>query len=70
MSREELIELCIKKDVLAWDEFIRKYQNLVRKAVYYRLHNVLRNDVNDIVQEVFLALWKDDKLSSLRVSRA
>ena len=70
MSTEELIERCIKKDGSAWEEFIRKYQSLVRKAVYYRLHNVLRNDVDDIVQEVFLALWKDDKLSSLRdVSR-
>ena len=70
MSTEELIERCIKKDGSAWEEFIRKYQSLVRKAVYYRLHNVLRNDVDDIVQEVFLTLWKDDKLSSLRdVSR-
>ena len=70
MSTEELIERCIKKDGSAWEEFIRKYQSLVRKAVYYRLHNVLRNDVDDIVQEVFLALWKDDKLSRLRdVSR-
>ena len=70
MSTEELIERCIKKDGSAWEEFIRKYQSLVRKAVYYRLHNVLRNDVDDIVQEVFLALWKGDKLSSLRdVSR-
>ena len=66
MSTEELIERCIKKDGSAWEEFIRKYQSLVRKAVYYRLHNVLRNDVDDIVQEVFLTLWKDDKLSSLR----
>ncbi len=70
MSREELIELCIKKDVSAWDEFIRTYQDLVRKAVHYRLNKALRNDVDDIVQEVFLMLWKDDKLSRLRdVSR-
>jgi len=66
MSQEELIERCIKKDGSAWEEFIRKYQSLVRKAVYYRLHNVLRNDVDDIVQEVFLMLWKDDKLLKLR----
>lgn len=70
MSREELIELCIKKDRQAWDEFIRTYQGLVRKAVYYRLNEALRNDVDDIVQEVFLMLWKDDKLSKIRdVSR-
>ena len=70
MSTEELIERCIRKDAFAWDEFIRQYQGLVRKAVCYRFNNVIRNDIDDIVQEVFLALWKDDKLSSLRdVSR-
>ena len=66
MSQEDLIELCIKKDRQAWDEFIRTYQGLVRKAVYYKLTKALRNDVDDIVQEVFLMLWKDDKLSKLR----
>ena len=70
MSQEELIELCIKKDASAWDEFIRRYQELVRKAVHYRLNKALRNDADDIAQEVFLMLWKDDKLSGLRdVSR-
>jgi len=66
MSTEELIGRCIKKDGSAWDEFIRTYQSIVRKAVYYRLNKVLRNDADDIVQEVFLMLWKDDKLSRLR----
>ncbi len=66
MSTEELIERCIRKDGSAWDEFIRQYQSLVRKAVYYRLNSVLRNDVDDIVQEVFLGIWKDNKLSKLR----
>lgn len=66
MSTEELIERCISKDACAWDEFVRQYQGLVRKAVYYRLNKGLRNDVDDIVQEVFLGIWKDDKLSKLR----
>ena len=66
MSTEELIERCISKDACAWDEFIRQYQGLVRKAVYYRLNKGLRNDVDDIVQEVFLGIWKDDKLSKIR----
>ena len=66
MSQEELIALCVKKDSQAWDEFVRTYQGLVRKAAYYRLNKALRNDVDDIVQEVFLTLWKEDKLSSLK----
>ena len=66
MSQQELVELCIKKDRQAWDEFIRQYQGLVRKAVCHRLNNAIRNDIDDIVQEVFLTLWKEDKLSSLK----
>ena len=66
MSTEELIARCIKKDESAWNEFIRQYQGLVRKAVYYRLNNILKDDVDDIVQEVFLTLWKDNKLLKLR----
>ena len=66
MSTEELVERCIRKDESAWEEFVRQYQGLVRKAVYYRLNNVLINDVDDIVQEVFMTLWKDDKLLKLR----
>ena len=66
MSTEELVERCIRKDESAWEEFVRQYQGLVRKAVYYRLNDVLRNDIDDIVQEVFLTLWKDDKLLKLR----
>ena len=66
MSREDLIELCIKKDMSAWDEFIKRYQDLVRKAAHYRLNKVLRNDADDIVQEVFFMIWKDNKLSRLR----
>jgi len=66
MSIEELIERCIRRDSSAWDEFIRRYQGLVRKAVYYKMSRPIRNDVDDIMQEVFLALWKDDKLSKIR----
>ena len=66
MSTEELIDRCRRKDAHAWDIFIRQYQGLIRKAVYYRLNNAIRNDVDDIVQEVFLALWNGDKLSRLR----
>ena len=66
MSMEELIERCIKKDRPAWDEFVRRYQGLVRKAVRYKLSKAMINDLDDIVQEVFLTLWKDDKLSKIR----
>ena len=70
MSTEEMVRRCIKRDKAAWNEFVRRYQDLVRKAVYYKLYKTSsrahRNDVDDIVQEVFLALWKDNKLAKLR----
>jgi len=70
MSNEELIVLCAKRDRSAWDEFIARYEGLVRKAVYYKLRRMnsrsLWNDADDIVQEVFLTLWEGNKLSSVR----
>ena len=70
MSTEEMVRLCIMKDKAAWNEFVRRYQDLVRKAVYYKLYKTSsrapRNDVDDIVQEVFLTLWKNTKLAQLR----
>ena len=70
MSVEEMVERCIRKDQVAWDEFVRRYQSLIRKVAYYKLYKTSstapRNDVDDIVQEVFLMLWKDDKLSKIR----
>jgi len=69
-----MVKRCIRKDKAAWDVFIQRYQGVVRKAAYYKLYKTSsrapRNDVDDIVQEVFLALWKDGKLAKLRdVSR-
>ena len=70
MKTEELVKRCIRKDKLAWDEFVCKYQGLVKRAVYYKLNKMnsksLRSEVDDIVQEVFLMLWRDNKLTQLK----
>jgi len=70
MSTEELIVLCIKRDDLAWNEFIMRYQGLVSKAVYYKLNRMnarhMRSESDDIVQEIFLALWEGNKLSNIK----
>ena len=70
MSTEEMVRRCIKKDECAWNEFVRRYQDIVHKAVYYKLYKTSprahRNDVDDIVQEVFLVLWESNKLSTIK----
>lgn len=70
MSTEEMVSRCIRKDKVAWNEFIRQHQSIVRKVVYYKLYKTSYrapiNDVDDIAQEVFLMLWEDNKLAQLR----
>ena len=70
MTTEELVKKCVKRNQSAWNEFILRYESLVRRAVYYKLNRMdsrsLRSEADDIVQEVFLMLWQDNKLSKLR----
>lgn len=70
MTTEELVERCISRDKLAWNEFVHRYEGLVKRAVYYKLNKMnsklLRSEADDIVQEVFLMLWRDNKLTKLK----
>ena len=70
MNTEELVEKCVKRNKHAWNEFVRQYESLVRRAVLYKLNRMnsrsLKSEADDIVQEVFLVLWKDNKLTSLK----
>lgn len=70
MSTAEMVRRCIRKDQIAWNVFVKRYQDHVRKAVYYKLYKTSsrapRSDVDDMVQEVFLVLWQGNKLAQLR----
>ena len=70
MRLEELIARCIVRDEAAWDEFVRQYEGTVKKAVYCKLRRMgaisLMSEVDDISQEVFLGLWKGNRLSTLK----
>ena len=70
MTTEELVGRCIKRDKLAWNEFVLRYEGLVRRAVHYKLNRMnsryLRSEADDVIQEVFLMLWRDNKLSKIR----
>ena len=70
MNTQELVERCIKRDRKAWTEFVREYEGLVKRAVWYKINRMnskaLMSDLEDIVQEVFLMLWDDNKPASVR----
>ena len=70
MTTEQLVARCVRRDRKAWTEFVREYEALVRRAVWYKINRMnsksLRSEADDIVQEVFLKLWEDNKLASVR----
>lgn len=70
MDTEELIKRCIGRDHTAWNEFVRRYEDLLIRSVRYKLKkfnlNVSQVEFRDIVQEIFLAIWEDGKLSGIR----
>jgi RNA polymerase sigma factor (sigma-70 family) len=67
---EDLIEGCLKKDRRSWDKFVERYSKVVYWAIRDRLkrfgYNFEDEDINDIHQDVFLALWDGDKLKQIR----
>ena len=69
-SPEQLIEGCINKDKRSWDIFVERYSKVVYWAIRDRLkrfgYNFEDEDINDIHQDVFIALWSGDKLAQLK----
>lgn len=70
MITEELFEKCVNKDPEAWDEFVKRYKYLVTRSVKYKLYKLgvrfLRDEILDIVQEIFLFIWEKDKLQKVK----
>lgn len=70
MSDKELVGLCIQKDPLAWNEFVNRYSGLVYWAIENRLKKwdylYRSEDIEEIHQNVFLSLWKKDKLEQVK----
>ncbi len=69
MITKELLEKCITKDVSAWNEFAHLSGNLVLKSVRYKLNKMglklPKSDIQDIVQDIFLSIWENNKLSKI-----
>lgn len=73
MDDLEFVQRCVNGDKQSWDEFIDRYSRLV----YNYIHSTLalkgrdkfdRDNVNDLFQEIFLSLVKDNfkKLRSFK----
>lgn len=66
----ELLQGCIRKDKRSWDVFVERYSKLVYWAIRDRLkrcgYDFSEEDINDIHQDVFVALWEGEKLRQLR----
>jgi len=56
LQRESLPEALLRGEKAAWDAFVRRYGGLVVAAV----RGVAQAEVEDLTQEVFLRLCKDD----------
>ncbi len=69
----ELIERCIRREEKAWLEFIRRFSGLVHYSARERLsRNGFRfsgEDIQDIVQNVFVEMWEKSRLSEVRDRR-
>ncbi len=64
MNDLEFVRRCVSKDKQAWDEFVEKYSRLIYNYIYTVLNNKGYRPnpevVNDLYQEIFTALIKDD----------
>ncbi|OGX33256.1 MAG: hypothetical protein A3F87_03925 [Omnitrophica WOR_2 bacterium RIFCSPLOWO2_12_FULL_51_24] len=71
-SAGELIQGCIKKDKRSWDIFVERYSKVIYWAIRDRLkrfgYDFEDEDINDIHQDVFIALWAGNKLAQLKDS--
>lgn len=70
MTNKQLIQRCIDKEPLAWAEFVERFSRLVYWAIKRRLsgygYSYSEADLEDIHQEVFLAIWQKGKLQTLK----
>ena len=72
MDENNLIEKCIAHDHKAWDEFTRRHYSVVLKCVRHKLRlmgeGLSRNYADDIAQEIFVMLWRTNRLANVRNS--
>jgi len=67
---DNLVKRCLAKDKEAWNEFVRRFRNLIYQAIRTRFSRTnfsyAMQDIEDVMQEIFLDLWERDKLMQVR----
>lgn len=70
MNDKKLVKLCINKNQKAWGIFLNKYSHLIywaiKKSFSANNYSYSQTDTEDIFQEVFLLLFKHNKLTELK----
>ena len=72
MDDLKFVQGCLKGNKQSWSEFLSRYSRLIYNYIYSALavkgHNISTEQVEDIFQEIFHALIKDDckKLSTYK----
>ncbi|MCF7870335.1 MAG: sigma-70 family RNA polymerase sigma factor [Candidatus Omnitrophica bacterium] len=70
MNEIKLVNLCLRKDKKAWKIFLKKYGKIIYWAIRKRIKKITsdyqQNEIEDIFQEVFLALFEGNKLNQLK----
>lgn len=61
MDDRELAERCRRGDRAAWDEFVARYTRFLTYAVQKQLRSASETLVQDIVQNIYLELLKEDR---------
>ena len=69
-NTHDLIERCIKREEKAWSEFIDRFSGLVYYSARERLRrnsfSFSEQDIQDIVQNVFVDIWEKSRLAEVR----
>lgn len=69
-SDEPLVNACINRDARAWELLVQRYSPLILTSIKNRLKRYgfdpACEDVEDIRQNVVAAIWRDNKLCSVR----
>jgi RNA polymerase sigma-70 factor (ECF subfamily) len=68
-SDRYLVEACLKRDLVAWSVLVKKYSGLIYVSIENRLKKygleASIRDIEDMRQNIFSDIWKDDKLSHI-----
>jgi len=71
LATSNLVDKCTKKDPIAWSEFVRRFYPLIvlstkRALATYASSPHLKNEVNDIAQDIMISVWGKNKLLEIR----